>query len=133
LAILNISSATASIANHSSGWRFLPIWPYAVAPAIAGVLWLFMFNPSLGIIAWMARGRWRMTGTIYDGGQAMALIVVILGLEADQLQFPVLPRRAAGHPEIVIEAAAIDGASPGGGSGPSSSRSCRPPPSSCWW
>ncbi|MBU2358643.1 MAG: glycerol-3-phosphate transporter permease, partial [Alphaproteobacteria bacterium] len=36
-------------------YRTLMIWPYAVAPAIAGMLWLFMFNPSFGTLAWPLR------------------------------------------------------------------------------
>ena len=40
------------------------IWPYAVAPAIAGVLWLFMFNPTIGILAYLLQGHRASAGTI---------------------------------------------------------------------
>ena len=80
-------------------YKTLLIWPYAVAPAIAGVLWLFMFQPSLGLVARghsLARGRLEPAAQRqprHDPGGAG------LDMEADQLQFPVLPRRAAVDPE----------------------------------
>jgi sn-glycerol 3-phosphate transport system permease protein len=90
-------------------YRTLLIWPYAVAPAIAGMLWLFLFNPSIG--TWPMRcARWACLGPAAErqpghgaGGHGGRL-------EADQLQFPVLRRRPAGHSQDLIEAAAIDGA-----------------------
>ena len=79
-------------------YRTLLIWPYAVAPAIAGMLWLFLFNPSFGTLAY----RCELVGIAWDpllngptpwpAGRAGGV------LEADQLQFPVLRRRAAGDP-----------------------------------
>ncbi len=44
-------------------YKTLLIWPYAVAPAVAGVLWLFMFNPTIGILAYLLEGPRRTTGT----------------------------------------------------------------------
>ena len=91
----------------------LLIWPYAVAPAVAGVLWVFMFQP-------VARRRGarpaQRSGVdwnpLLNGNHAMILVILAVDLEADLLQLPVLPRRPAGDPESVIEAAAIDGARP---------------------
>ena len=44
-------------------YRTLMIWPYAVAPAIAGMLWLFLFNPSIGTVAMHAALDWASPGT----------------------------------------------------------------------
>ena len=80
-------------------YRTLLIWPYAVAPAIAGMLWLFLFNPSMASSRCAARARHPLepaarTATrqwCWSSGRR---------LEADQLQLPVLPRRPAGDPEV---------------------------------
>jgi sn-glycerol 3-phosphate transport system permease protein len=56
---LGMALLLAGMADHVGrgaivlAYRTLLIWPYAVAPAIAGMLWLFMFNPSVGIVAWL--------------------------------------------------------------------------------
>jgi sn-glycerol 3-phosphate transport system permease protein len=63
------------VIKGSGAYRTLLIWPYAVAPAIAGVLWLFMFNPFTGIIAWMLSQMGYAWNHNLDGGQAMALVV----------------------------------------------------------
>ena len=81
-------------------YRTLLIWPYAVAPAIAGMLWLFLFNPSIGTLAYLLRALGIAWDPLLNGTQAMVLVVVGRRLEADQLQFPVLRRRPAGDPEI---------------------------------
>ena len=85
---------------HGKGlYRTLLIWPYAVAPAIAGMLWLFLFNPSIGSLAYMLRSFGIAWDPLLNGTHAMILLVVRRCLEADQLQFPVLRRRPAGDPE----------------------------------
>ncbi|MGT5494253.1 glycerol-3-phosphate transporter permease, partial [Escherichia coli] len=51
---LSISLVLAVMADRvikgATGYKTLLIWPYAVAPAVAGVLWLFMFAPSIGVV-----------------------------------------------------------------------------------
>ncbi len=81
-------------------YKTLLIWPYAVAPAIAGVLWLFMFQPSLGVVAQAIKRMGVDWNPLLNGDHAMALVVLARDLEADQLQFPVLPRRAAVDPAL---------------------------------
>ena len=79
-------------------YKTLLIWPYAVAPAVAGVLWLFMFQPSLGLVARgpaLARGRLEPAAQRRPRHDARRPGVDV---EADQLQFPVLPGRAAVDP-----------------------------------
>ena len=55
------------------------IWPYAVAPAIAGVLWLFMFQPSLGVVARFLRALGVDWNPLLNGEHAMALVIMIIG------------------------------------------------------
>src|SRR5215216_1782931 len=50
IALLLASQADKQLAG-AGVYRTLLIWPYAVAPAVAGVLWIFMFQPSLGVLA----------------------------------------------------------------------------------
>jgi sn-glycerol 3-phosphate transport system permease protein len=93
-------------------YKTLLIWPYAVAPAIAGVLWLFMFNPTLGIVAYWLRQRgvdWNYI--LYDG---QALLLVILAAVWKQVSYNFLFFLAGlqSIPKSLIEAAAIDGAGP---------------------
>jgi sn-glycerol 3-phosphate transport system permease protein len=89
----------------------LLIWPYAVAPAVAAILWLFLFNPTLGVVAhwlkgWASLGPAARRQRCADHGRDRR------GVEADQLQLPVLPRGLQSIPKSLIEAAAIDGAGP---------------------
>ena len=115
-------------------YKTLLIWPYAVAPAVAGVLWLFMFAPTLGVVAYCAARASASTGTTCSiGNHAMALIVMaavwkqisynFLFFLAGLQSIPQVADRGGGHRRRRRR---------GGASGPSSSRCCRPPPSSCW-
>src|SRR5215831_3201630 len=52
------------------------VWPYAVAPAVAGVLWGFLFNPSIGIFSYLLN-RWGYEWNyVLNGGQALFLVIV---------------------------------------------------------
>src|SRR3982751_4544443 len=64
------------IIRGTSFYRTLLVWPYAVAPAIADVLWLFMFSPSIGIVAYALRAIDINWNHLLNGPQAMALIVM---------------------------------------------------------
>jgi sn-glycerol 3-phosphate transport system permease protein len=64
------------VVKGSGIYRTLLIWPYAVAPAVAGVLWLFMFAPSVGIVSYLLRERGFEWNHLLDGNHAMALIVM---------------------------------------------------------
>ncbi|HSA88735.1 MAG TPA: glycerol-3-phosphate transporter permease, partial [Burkholderiales bacterium] len=57
-------------------YKTLLIWPYAVAPAVAGVLWAFMFAPSIGIVTYMLRGFGVDWNWIINDNQALALVVI---------------------------------------------------------
>src|SRR5579871_3161004 len=52
------------------------VWPYAVAPAVAGVLWGFLFNPSVGVVAWLLKGIGIDFNYVINGNQALLLIVI---------------------------------------------------------
>ena len=88
-----------AICAAATAFKTLLIWPYAVAPAIAGVLWIFMFHPSLGTLGRIRSALGIDWNPLLNGTDAMILLVISADVEADQLQFPVLPRGPAGDPE----------------------------------
>lgn len=99
------------IIKGSGVYRTLLIWPYAVAPAVAGVLWLFMFNPFTGIFAWSLAQIGYTWNHSLNGGQAMALVVVASAWKQVSYNFLFFLAGLQAIPKSVIEAAAIDGAS----------------------
>ena len=93
-------------------YKTLLIWPYAVAPAIAGVLWLFMFSPSIGVIAYGLRVIGIEWDHLLNGPQAMALIVMAAVWKQISYNFLFFLAGLQSIPKSLIEAAAIDGARP---------------------
>ncbi len=93
-------------------YKTLLIWPYAVAPAIAGVLWLFMFSPSIGVIAYGLRVIGIEWDHLLNGPQAMALIVMAAVWKQISYNFLFFLAGLQSIPKSPIEAAAIDGARP---------------------
>ncbi len=91
-------------------YRTLMIWPYAVAPAIAGMLWLFMFNPSFGTLAWPLRQIGVNWDPLLNGGQAMGLIVAAASWKQISYNFLFFVAGLQAIPRSLLEAAAIDGA-----------------------
>ncbi|MFQ6774445.1 sn-glycerol-3-phosphate ABC transporter permease UgpA [Cereibacter sphaeroides] len=91
-------------------YRTLMIWPYAVAPAIAGMLWLFMFNPSFGTLAWPLRLLGIRWDPLLDGEQAMALVVAAASWKQISYNFLFFVAGLQAIPRSLLEAAAIDGA-----------------------
>src|SRR5690606_29745268 len=88
------------------------IIPYAVAPAIAGVLWVFMFSPSIGIVAY-GLGQIGFTWNhLLNPDQAMGLIVVAAIWKQISYNFLFFLAGLQSIPKALIEAAAIDGAGP---------------------
>jgi sn-glycerol 3-phosphate transport system permease protein len=93
-------------------YKTLLIWPYAVAPAVAGVLWLFMFAPSVGIVSYLLR-QWGFDWNhLLNGSQAMALIVMAAVWKHISYNFLFFLAGLQSIPKSLIEAAAIDGARP---------------------
>jgi len=93
-------------------YQTLLIWPYAVAPVVAGALWMFMFDPTLGIGAYMLHGLGYDWNFRLNGNEAMTLIIAAASWK--QISYNFLFFLAGMHaiPRSLIEAAAIDGAGP---------------------
>ena len=93
-------------------YRTLLIWPYAVAPAVAGVLWLFMFSPSIGVLAWALHRLGFEWDSLLNSKHAMALIVMAAVWKQISYNFLFFLAGLQSIPKSLIEAAAIDGARP---------------------
>jgi sn-glycerol 3-phosphate transport system permease protein len=93
-------------------YKTMLIWPYAVAPAVAGVLWLFMFQPSLGMLAQLLRSWGIDWNPLLNGNHAMILVVLAATWKQISYNFLFFLAGLAAIPKSVIEAAAIDGARP---------------------
>ena len=91
-------------------YRGALLWPYAVAPAVAGVLWLFLFSPSNGIIAQWLRALGYDWNHVLVGGEAMLLVVIAAAWKQIAYNFLFFLAGLQMIPKSVIEAAAIDGA-----------------------
>ena len=100
------------IVRGATFYKTLLIWPYAVAPAVAGVLWLFMFSPSIGIVAYWLGAVGIDWNHLLNGPQAMALIVMAAVWKQISYNFLFFLAGLASIPKSLIEAAAIDGARP---------------------
>ena len=93
-------------------YKTLLIWPYAVAPVVAAVLWMFLFNPTLGIVAyWLKRQGVDWNYLAYDG-QALFLVVIAAVWKQVSYNFLFFLAGLQSIPKSLIEAAAIDGAGP---------------------
>ena len=93
-------------------YKTLLIWPYAVAPAIAGVLWLFMFAPGIGIVSYLLRQVGIPWNHLLNGTDAMILVVIAAVWKQISYNFLFFLAGLQSIPKSLIEAAAIDGARP---------------------
>ena len=93
-------------------YRTLLIWPYAVAAAVAGVLYAFMFAPSIGIISYVLKGFGVDWNWVIRGEQAMLLVVMAAVWNQISYNFLFFLAGLQSIPKSLIEAAAIDGATP---------------------
>jgi sn-glycerol 3-phosphate transport system permease protein len=100
------------VIKFATGYKTLLIWPYAVAPAVAGVLWLFMFAPSIGVVAYALRSIGFNWNHLLNGQHAMALIVLAAVWKQISYNFLFFLAGLQSVPKSLIEAAAIDGAGP---------------------
>jgi sn-glycerol 3-phosphate transport system permease protein len=107
----------ASMANRALHFkaviRTLLIWPYAVAPAISGILWLFLLHPSYGIVA-LAIKRWLGAdwNPVLRGGDALVMVILASAWKQISYNFVFFMAGLQAVPHSLIEAAAMDGASP---------------------
>ncbi|GKS74598.1 sn-glycerol-3-phosphate ABC transporter permease UgpA [Acidovorax sp. SUPP950] len=93
-------------------YKTMLILPYAVAPAVAAVLWVFMFSPSLGVVAYGLEKVGIHWNHLLDSGQAMTLIVMASVWKQISYNFLFFLAGLQSIPKSLIEAAAIDGARP---------------------
>ena len=96
----------------SSTYRTLLIWPYAVAPAVAGALWVFMFDPTLGILSYLLSWFGFDWNHKLNGSQAMALVVIAATWKQISYNFLFFLAGLHAIPRSLIEAASLDGAGP---------------------
>ena len=109
---LLLATMADRVVRGAVGYKTLLIWPYAVAPAIAGILWAFLFAPSIGIITYALRRMGIDWNWIVNGDQAMLLIVVASTWKQISYNFLFFLAGLQSIPRSLIEAAAIDGATP---------------------
>ncbi len=93
-------------------YKTLLIWPYAVAPAVAGVLWLFMFAPSIGVVSFWLREAGVDWNHLLHSRDAMILIVLAAVWKQVSYNFLFFLAGLQSIPKSLVEAAAIDGAGP---------------------
>jgi sn-glycerol 3-phosphate transport system permease protein len=113
---LGISLLLATMADRvvrgALAYKTLLIWPYAVAPAVAGVLWAFLFAPSVGIVTYGLRRAGINWDWALQGNQAMLLVVIAATWKQISYNFLFFLAGLQSIPRSLIEAAAIDGAGP---------------------
>ncbi|MBU2326552.1 MAG: sn-glycerol-3-phosphate ABC transporter permease UgpA [Alphaproteobacteria bacterium] len=109
-AALLLATAADKVVRGQTFYRTLLIWPYAVAPAVAGMLWLFMFNPAMGTLAYLLRSTGFNWDPLLKGDQAMTLIVFAAAWKQISYNFLFFVAGLQAIPKSLIEAAAIDGA-----------------------
>lgn len=114
---MSVSLALAVAANRvvqsATAYRTLLIWPYAVAPALAGVIWFFLMNPSLGIVAYWLGGVGVDWNHYVNGDQALLMVIVAAAWKQISYNFLFFLAGLQSIPKSLIEAAAIDRAGPG--------------------
>ena len=100
------------VIRGATAYKTFIIWPYAVAPVVAAVLWYFLFNPTVGMISFFLKAigiDWNFT---LNGTQAMILVIIAAAWRQISYNFLFFLAGLQAIPKSFIEAAAIDGASP---------------------
>jgi sn-glycerol 3-phosphate transport system permease protein len=110
LSALFLAVQADRVIHGEMAYKTLLIWPYAVAPAVAGVLWLLLFNPTLGVLPFMLRGFGYDWNHVLNGGEAFALVVIAAAWKQISYNFLFFLAGLQAIPKSMIEAAAIDGA-----------------------
>ncbi|MBC9176552.1 sn-glycerol-3-phosphate ABC transporter permease UgpA [Pseudoroseomonas ludipueritiae] len=113
LSVALLLAVQADKAIRGSGlYKTLLIWPYAVAPAVAAVLWLFLFHPQIGLIGRALNAAQIAWDYRLNGGQAMLLVIIASAWKQVSYNFIFFLAGLQSIPKSVLEAAAIDGARP---------------------
>lgn len=110
---LLLATAADRVLRAATAYRTFLIWPYAVAPALAGVIWYFLMNPTLGIAAYWIEAISRTEWNHYvNGNQALILVIVAASWKQISYNFLFFLAGLQSIPRPLIEAAAIDRAGP---------------------
>ena len=109
---LLLATMADRVLRGALAYKTLLIWPYAVAPAVAGVLWAFLFAPSVGIATYALRQQGVDWNWVLKEDQAMALVVLASTWKQISYNFLFFLAGLQSIPKSLIEAAAIDGAGP---------------------
>lgn len=109
-AALLLATAADLVVRGKGFYRTMMIIPYAVAPAVAGMLWLFMFNPAMGTFAYILRRNGIDWDPLLNGNQAMTLAVAAAAWKQISYNFLFFVAGLQAIPKSLLEAAAIDGA-----------------------
>lgn len=98
--------------RSSTFYTTLLVWPYAVAPAVAGILWWFIFNPTIGILPFLLGAVGYDWNHSMQSGDAMVLVVIAASWKQVSYNFLFFLAGLQAIPASLREAAAIDGAGP---------------------
>jgi sn-glycerol 3-phosphate transport system permease protein len=113
---LSISLVLAAFADRvvrgATVYKTFLIWPYAVAPAVAAILWLFLFNPTLGVVAHALKRLGLPWDPLLNGTDALIMVVIAAVWKQISYNFLFFLAGLQSIPKSLIEAAAIDGAGP---------------------
>jgi len=100
------------VIRGASGYRTLIVWPYAVAPAVAAALWVFLVHPNIGHLGQGLKALGIPWDYRLHGGQALGLVIFISAWRQVSYNFLFFLAGLQAIPKTIVEAAAIDGASP---------------------
>jgi len=100
------------VLRGARAYKALLVWPYAVAPAVAGILWMFLLSPSIGVMAYALRSAGVDWNYYVHSGQALLLVVVAAVWKQISYNFLFFLAGLQSIPASLVEAAAIDGAGP---------------------
>lgn len=99
------------VVRWATAYKTMLIIPYAIAPAVAGVLWLFLFNPATGTVAWVLKNLGVDWNPVLNGTHAMILVIVASAWKQIAYNFLFFLAGLQSIPKSLLEAAAMDGAS----------------------
>ena len=109
---LVLAAMADRVVKGATTYRTLLIWPYAVAPVLSGALWVFMFDPTLGIFTYALGALGYDWNHKLNGNEAMFLVILASSWKQVAYNFLFFLAGLQSIPKSLIEAAAIDGAGP---------------------
>ena len=109
---LLLAAMVDRVLKGATAYTVAMVVPYAIAPAVAGVLWLFMFNPSIGVLAFWLKALGVDWNPTLNGNHAMALVILASAWKEVAYNFLFFLAGLQAIPKSLLEAAAIDGARP---------------------